>query len=335
MARIMTPHVWTGLLAACTQALDRDPLQAEVLVRRGMAHHHLGDRRAAIADYTAALAIAPIPEAHNNRGVALQAERNHDSALGDFDAAIRLRPDYAEAWINRGVSRHARSELGLALADFDHALRLRPDSAEAWNNRGVTRQALDDLTGAHADFSQALHLVPDYVEALDNRGTARYLLWKHAEADADFTRALDLLGPAGSAAVRCRLHVCRGDARYHAGSVAGLVADYAAAFRLDPDRAAALIVERLAKDAAANFRLLLANCDKHLLADPGDFIVHARRGLVHLLVGQDAEAQADFDAYYRKRRNPPALTQALIEAARRHRERHGVVTPGDTPIRPG
>lgn len=305
--------------------------QSESLVRRGMTHHQRGDFAAAIADYTAALAIsARFPEAINNRGVACHALGDYLTALADFDQALAIDPAYAEAWNNRGVTRHAQGNFTGALADFAEALRLRPDYAEAYNNRGSSRQALGDLSGALADFEQALRLASTYAEAHDNRGNANYLLWRHAEAIADFTRAIELYGPAASPEVLCRLHVCRGDAHYHNGSISGLVADYAAAFRIDADQAAELIAERLAKDIEANFRILIANCDKHLVANPDDFIVHARRGLVFHLVGHDADAQREFDSYYQKRKNPPPYMKMVIDKARQYRDRHGAVIPGNT-----
>jgi hypothetical protein len=132
--------------------------------------------------------------------------------------------------------------------------------------------------------------------------------------------------------VLARLHVNRGDARYHNGETLGLREDYVRAFRLAPADAARLIVERLAKDIESNFHILLANCDKHLNADPGDFIAHGRRGLVRLLIGQDADAQSDFDCFYRLHpHNPLGLLCSLINAADQYRREHGHVVPGDNP----
>jgi tetratricopeptide (TPR) repeat protein len=316
-----------------TEALARDPAQPETLVRRGMLHHALGDHAAAAADFSAAIALKPaFAEAFNNRGVARQAQGDHAAARADFDEALRLRPDYPEACNNRGALRHALGDFAAAIADFDHALGLRPAYAEAFNNRGAARQRLRDLPAALADFDAAIRLQPQYAEAFDNRGGIHYLLWRHEQAIADFDQALRLYGPAASAAVLCRLHVSRGDARYHSGSPDGLLADYRRAFQLDPDAAARLIVERLARDIEANFNLLLANCDKHLRADPADFIAFARRGVVWLLAGKDDDAQRDFDRFYHIHpHNPLGLVRRLADAARHYRHEHGIVEAGNNP----
>ena len=41
-------------------------------------------------------------EAYNNRGAAKAALGRHDDAIADYDEAIRLKPDHAEAYYNRG-----------------------------------------------------------------------------------------------------------------------------------------------------------------------------------------------------------------------------------------
>jgi tetratricopeptide (TPR) repeat protein len=252
--------------------------------------------------------------------------------IGACNQALRADPRQAEVLVRRGLARHQLGDLAAAAADYSAALAVRPEFPEAFNNRGAARQALRDWSGALADYDAALRLRPDYAEALDNRGGLHYLLWHHDQAAADLTRALDLYRKAGAApAVLCRLHVHRGDALYHAGQAGALPVEYRRAFALDADLAARLVVERLAKDAAANYRVLLANCNKHLIENPGDHLVHARRGLVALLTGQDGDAQLDFDQFYKKRPpNPVDLLPKLIEAAREYRGRHGTVVSGDT-----
>jgi tetratricopeptide (TPR) repeat protein len=324
----------TRMIEQQTAALKANPRQAEGLVRRGMAYYLLGDHTAAVADFTAALEIQPaFPEGYNNRGVARHALGDYAAAVADFDEALRLRPGYVEAYNNRGVTRTAQGDAAGAVADHDAAIRLQPAYAEAYNNRGAARQALRDLPGALADYDMALRLNPNYAEAYDNRGTVHYLLWQHARAVADFNRALSLYkGTPVTNAALCRLYICRGDALYHDGNAAGLFADYRRAYQLDPDQAARLIVERLARDIAVNHQLVLANCDKHLKANPDDAIAYARRGLVHLLTGNDADARQDIDRFYQKHpHNPLGLLRALIEKAHLHRQEHGAVVPGDTP----
>ena len=61
---------------------------------------------------------------------------DYKGAITDYTQAIRLNPDYADAYYNRG---NAKSKLGqhfAAIADYDIAIRLNPDDAGAYYNRG-------------------------------------------------------------------------------------------------------------------------------------------------------------------------------------------------------
>jgi Tfp pilus assembly protein PilF len=319
------------VVQSTVDALAGSRAQAEALIRQGMSRYRAGDLAGAVADYTAALALVPqFVEALNNRGVARHARGEYADALADYDAALRLKPTYAEAYCNRGVTRQAQGDLAGALADYDQAVHLHPGYAEAYNNRGALRMAQRELNGALTDFNEALRLNPNYVEAYDNRAGAHYLRWEHAAAVADFGRALALYEEASAPrTVFCRLHLHRGDARYHAGDSDGLLDDYRRAFELDPRLAARLFVERLAADIRANLQLVLANCDKHLMMNPADHIVHARRGLVYLLMGQDADAERDFEQFHRKRTRKLGLLEIMIPEARKYRDEHGPVQPGE------
>ena len=66
-----------------------------------------------------------------------------DGAIADFDEAIRLKPDYAEAWSNRGAAEIAQGGFDAAIADFDEAIRLQPNCKEVIRNRKIALQLQD------------------------------------------------------------------------------------------------------------------------------------------------------------------------------------------------
>jgi tetratricopeptide (TPR) repeat protein len=89
-----------------------------------------------------------------------------DPALADYDAAIRLRPDYAEAYVNRGVVHYDKGDYDRAIADNDAAIRLKPDFAEAFNNRSLAWYKKGDYARAQADFDRTIKLKQNYGNAL-------------------------------------------------------------------------------------------------------------------------------------------------------------------------
>ena len=53
----------------------------------------------------------------------------------DYDEAIQLWPDYAEAFNNRGNAYSAKGDYDRAIRDYDQAIRLNPDNALAISMR--------------------------------------------------------------------------------------------------------------------------------------------------------------------------------------------------------
>jgi tetratricopeptide (TPR) repeat protein len=65
--------------------------------------------------------------AANNRGVIWMGQGNRDSAIADYDAAIRTKPDYAPAYYNRSRAWRAKGDNMRADADSAEAARLDPN----------------------------------------------------------------------------------------------------------------------------------------------------------------------------------------------------------------
>jgi lipoprotein NlpI len=65
-----------------------------------------------------------------------------DDAIADFGQAIRIRPNFPEAYFYRGNAHAVKREFELAIADYDAALRLKPDFAQAFYNRAFLKTLL-------------------------------------------------------------------------------------------------------------------------------------------------------------------------------------------------
>ena len=111
--------------------------------------------------------------------------------LLDFNKAIKIKPDYAEAYYNRGFVYAGRGEYKQAIADFDKAIALKPDLAEAYNNRGLAYAEKGDDDRAIADYDKAIALKPDYAKAYSNRGFFYLFLQQWEQAKKDLQTAQD------------------------------------------------------------------------------------------------------------------------------------------------
>ena len=77
--------------------------------------------------------IAQLVLALVNRGVAFQTRRQYDSAIADYDEAIRLNPDQAEALFNRGNLRLFKGDKTGGDADIARAIAVNPSLGERAN----------------------------------------------------------------------------------------------------------------------------------------------------------------------------------------------------------
>jgi tetratricopeptide (TPR) repeat protein len=121
-----------------------------------------GNFQGALADYNRAIKINPQnANAYYNRGL-LKATKLQDDrgALADYNRAIKLKPNYDAAYNNRGnLKADNLQDYQGALTDYDRAIKLKPRNADAYYNRGVLKHTfLKDLAGGIADLQQAAKL---------------------------------------------------------------------------------------------------------------------------------------------------------------------------------
>lgn len=174
-------------LADYEAALGMAPAAVEVQMNRAAALGNLGRYRQAIEGYSKVIVLRPTDaRAFNGRGAAYVRVNEADLAIADYDRAISLDPRYAEAFNNRGVVRSALGQLDAALADFDAALKLDPRYADAFNNRAVALIRRGDNTAAVADLTRALELRPGFADAHYNRAVALERLGRAADAQKDY-----------------------------------------------------------------------------------------------------------------------------------------------------
>jgi tetratricopeptide (TPR) repeat protein len=98
-----------------------------------------------------------------NRGRALADQGQFDRAITDFGQAIRLDPNYPDAYNNRGLAYAGKGQNDLAVADFDQAIRLDANYAIAIYNRGLAAQNLGRTAEAAAFFARAKQAGPRLV----------------------------------------------------------------------------------------------------------------------------------------------------------------------------
>jgi tetratricopeptide (TPR) repeat protein len=185
------------------------------------AKYSMGDFAGALADYNKAIAVQPdCAEAYFNRGNTKKAEGFLDDAIDDFDQAIELNPSYAIAYNNRGLTKYAKNDLNGAIADFNKAIEFDASYAGAYNNRGNAKDDKGDIEGAIADYDKVIALNPGSASAYNNRGCAKGEKGDLDGALADYNKVIELDPSCAEA------YSNRGNVKKAKGDLDGATADY-------------------------------------------------------------------------------------------------------------
>ena len=143
----------------------------------GNALRKKDDLTEAVACYQQAIKIKPnYFEAFNNMGLAMKGKDELAAAIESYAQAIKIKPDFAEAYNNKGKSL-LEATLGsdAAIDNFQQALKIKPDYADAHKNMGVALTEIGETDAAIDSFNMAIKIEPDCAESFSNLGIALYL----------------------------------------------------------------------------------------------------------------------------------------------------------------
>jgi tetratricopeptide (TPR) repeat protein len=159
-------YIWAGFIRKIngelriTGAID-DPI--ETIVDAGDAKRFAGDQAGAIDIYNAAIRIAPdYADAYNMRGFSHEDELDYASARVDFAKAVELSPKDSIFRNNLAEALEKLNQDGAAIEQFGEAIRLDPQNISAFMDRGKLRDKQGDFKNAVADFTKAAKIPPPY-----------------------------------------------------------------------------------------------------------------------------------------------------------------------------
>jgi tetratricopeptide (TPR) repeat protein len=213
---------------------------------------------------------------------------SYETALAEYTEAIRLKPNYAEAFNGRGIIYREMWKEEESIADFTKAIRLKPNYAEALVNRAITYNQFDQHYTASSDYDKAIkdctaaiRLQPDFAVAFYTRGDAYDDLHKSYDVydDPDFKASASELASAKAEA---------NDA-YNKS-----IRDFTEAIRLKPDFAMAFASRGSVYLHNRKYDKAIDDCTEAIRISPKYGYAYEIRSTAYEQLGKTEESQADY-----------------------------------------
>ena len=118
-------------------------------------------RPQALEDFNKAIALRPDDaEAYYNRGLLYQSEKQHEFAIEDFTDGQRSDPATGRTAARPRAELSRAGKAKEAAADLDEAVQADPQTLQAWMTRGLAYERLGDKTKAAGSYGRAINLRP-------------------------------------------------------------------------------------------------------------------------------------------------------------------------------
>ena len=171
-------------LTADTQRSKRS--SAERYYSQGVAQLSRDDYSRAVGYFERAVELDPnYPEAWYQAGFSYGLLGKPQDALKASKQAARLRPDWPEAWVNIGASSYALGQYKEAADAYKTALRLE-DTADTQYSLGLTLSKLNRTDEEILAYKRAITIKPDHPNALERLGAAYFKQKRWAESAAAY-----------------------------------------------------------------------------------------------------------------------------------------------------
>ena len=277
------------VLADFDKAIEINPWHAKAYFSRGMLKSGLENQNRVTAE-SVGYQFKTINRERLSQGSSSQSEYWHDdlaNVMADFDKAIEIDPEFAEAYYTRGVTKIYRQNKSEASFQESGAIDTSLDSSYAASDNHIETESMD-FGGAIADFDKAIDINPNYADAYYCRGLTKNYLHNQSNEHSDFSWVSGI-----SATCINRETPDNGEQPI---DYQGIIADFDMAIKINPNHAKAYCSRGLTK--------IFCQDQWEVLTEPQKFnsslkqdkeVLQTARGVKNYNFKNYAAAIADFD----------------------------------------
>jgi tetratricopeptide (TPR) repeat protein len=138
------------------------------------------------------------------KGVDQMANEKLEDAIRSFELAIRIDPNYVDAWIKKGYAHFHLGEYTAAISSYDKALEIDLNNAEAWNLKGLAYYKMKNYDQAIRACEKAIDINPNDAMSWYNRACYLTLVGNVDEGMEALKRSIEIDISYAKKAVRDR-----------------------------------------------------------------------------------------------------------------------------------
>jgi tetratricopeptide (TPR) repeat protein len=217
-------------------------------------------------------------ESDNDLGMQLQGAGQMQEAIGQYEQALQLYPDLADAQVNLGDALLQSDRMQEAIGHYEQALRIKPDFPKGHNDFAMALARLGRLPEAISHWEQALRIKPSYFEAHNNFGNALLQSGRIQDAIEQYQQTLQINPEIAE------VHYNLGVALAQVGRAQEAIEHWKQTLQIKPDFAAAHYNLGVALEKLGRTQEAIQHYQQALQIRP-DY-ADARNGLARLQAGQ-------------------------------------------------
>ena len=244
----------------------------------------------AIADYDEAIRLDPNEACYYSQRASLNRKlERFEAVVADYDALICLNPNDAGHYYGRGCAKQRLGQSESAIADYDEAIRLDPNEARYYSQRASTHVQLKRYPAAFVDYDKAIQLSPEEADFYYQRISLNQELGQLEAVVADYDELIRL-NPDDA-----YLYIRRVKIHYKLERYEAAAADYSELIRLNPNKASLYKYRAMMNEHVGRYETLVADYSEVIRSSPDDATFYQKRGLAYEKLGQSEEAKEDYE----------------------------------------